>query len=303
MNHCPEIPFIFGTNYLAMEELLIEVKNYFMDMPTKHRSILLVGGLALFMILEQGIPFFEMTYNRTKHTLHNLFFTLTTILVNLPLAFLLLETSRLVGPEHYNFGVLNWIEMDLWLQMLVGLMLMDFIGAWLIHFIEHKIKVLWQFHVIHHTDQHVDTTSGNRHHPGESVFRFIFTALAIIVTGAPIWLVFFYQTMSLILTQFNHSNIRVPKWLDSFLVLFFCTPDMHRVHHHHRQPYSDSNYGNIFSFWDRIFGTYVKVDNEKLVYGVDTYPDAKDVESIGFLLKLPFVGYRKMIEYEKEEKL
>ncbi|MFT7589558.1 MAG: sterol desaturase/sphingolipid hydroxylase (fatty acid hydroxylase superfamily), partial [Limisphaerales bacterium] len=154
-----------------------------------------------------------------------------------------------------------------------------------------------------HTDQHVDATTANRHHPGESVIRVAFTTAAIIIVGAPIWLVFVYQSFSVLLAQFNHSNIAMPKVMDDALKLIICTPNMHRVHHHYRQPYSDSNFGNIFSIWDRVFGTYQNVDNEKLVYGVDTYMEPAEAESIANLLKIPFAGYRSQIEYEQEEKL
>ena len=121
---------------------------------------------------------------------------------------------------------------------------------------EHKIKVLWRFHLIHHTDAHVDTTTANRHHPGESVIRFVFTTLAVLVVGAPMWMVMLYQSMSVVLSQFNHANIGLPGWLDRGLSWFIVTPDMHHVHHHYIQPYTDSNYGNIFAFWDRLFGTF-----------------------------------------------
>ncbi len=277
--------------------------NFFTDMETNTplRAGLLVGGLAVFFLIEQAVPLFAMAYNRTRHTLLNIFFTVTTVIVNFAMAFILVEAASWVYRN--EFGIIHWLNFNNILIATVGLMLMDFIGAWLAHFIEHKVKVLWQFHVIHHTDQNVDTTTGNRHHPGESVVRFLFTTLAVILVGAPIWLIFLYQTCSLILTQFNHSNVKMPVWLDNALVLVVCTPDMHRVHHHYRQPYSDSNYGNIFSFWDRIFGTYVRVDNEKLVYGVDTYMDADQVNSIKELLKIPFAGHRPHIQYEEDEKL
>ena len=87
------------------------------------------------------------------------------------------------------------------------------------------------------------------------------------------------------------------------LSYIIATPRMHRVHHHYREPYSNTNYGNIFSFWDRIFGTFRRVDNNKLVYGLDTHMDVKETESIWELLKIPFVPYRDRIEYEEEEKL
>lgn len=276
---------------------------YFSEMPTTHRSILLIGGLAIFLLIENAAPLFSLKkYNRVKHTGLNIFFTFTTILVNLSMAFLLVMTAQWVQTS--GFGVMNWMSgAPIVLTALVGLMLMDFVGAWLVHYIEHHVTWMWKFHLIHHTDQHVDTTSANRHHPGESVIRFIFTLIAIVVAGAPVWMIFLYQSMSLVMTQFNHSNISMPKWLDDTLVLVLCTPNMHRVHHHYRQPYSDTNYGNIFSFWDRIFQTYVVVDNKKLVYGVDTHMAKNETENIGYLLKIPFLPYRPHISYEEEEKL
>jgi sterol desaturase/sphingolipid hydroxylase (fatty acid hydroxylase superfamily) len=108
--------------------------------------------------------------------------------------------------------------------------------------------------------------------------------------------------MSVVLSQFNHANIVVPKWLNAALSPVLVTPDMHRVHHHYRIPYTDTNFGNIFSFWDRVFGTYAEVDNRKLVYGVDTHMDAADHSNIGGMLKIPFVK-RETLTYEAEEEL
>lgn len=275
--------------------------DYFSTMPSLHRTILLVSGLTIFWVIESAAPLFHFQYKKWKHAGTNIFFTLTTALVNLPLAFLLVMTSDWVIEQ--QIGVLQWISMPLWAQMIVGLLLLDLVGAWLIHFTEHKVKFMWKFHLIHHTDQAIDTTSGNRHHPGESVFRFVFTCLAVVVAGAPMWLVLMYQTLSVIFTQFNHSNWKFPAGLDKVLSYVLVTPGMHRVHHHYRQPYSDMNYGNLFSIWDRMFGTYVEVDNEKLTYGVDTHMDVSEVTNIWTLLKVPFQKYRPHIEYKEKEEL
>lgn len=70
------------------------------------------------------------------------------------------------------------------------------------------------------------------------------------------------------------------------------TPNMHKVHHHHKLPYTDSNYGNIFSIWDRIFGTYLKLSKDQIVYGVDTCPCEKENSNAATLLKLPFKPYK-----------
>lgn len=275
--------------------------EYFTDMNPAHRTFILVGGLTLFWMIESAVPLFSFKYNKWKHALTNIFFTLTTIAVNFAMAFVLVQASFWVVEN--NFGILQWVPMPIWMYALVGLLLLDLMGAWLVHFVEHKVKWMWQFHLIHHTDQHVDTTTANRHHPGESVFRFVFTTMAVIIVGAPMWIVFLYQTLSVVLTQFNHSNVRMPAWLDNALVLVICTPNMHRVHHHYRMPYTDSNYGNIFSFWDRMFGTYMVADNEKLVYGVDTHMSKEETEDIGTLLKIPFRKYRPHHDHEKEEVL
>lgn len=275
--------------------------EYFTDMNPSHRTLILVGGLTFFWMLESAVPLFSFSYNKWKHAAVNIFFTLTTIAVNFAMAFILVQASFWVVEN--DFGLLQWIPMPIWLYALVGLLLLDLIGAYTVHYVEHKVKWMWQFHLIHHTDQHVDTTTANRHHPGESVFRFVFTTMAVILVGTPMWIVFLYQTMSVVLTQFNHSNLKMPAWLDNALVLVFCTPNMHRVHHHYRMPYTDSNYGNIFSFWDRIFGTYVVADNEKLVYGVDTHMNTEETEDVVSLLKIPFKKYRPHHDYEKEEVL
>lgn len=275
--------------------------DYFSNMPSAHRTVLLVGGLAFFWLIESAAPLFNFKYNKWKHAGVNIFFTLTTVLINFSMAFILVKASDYVVAT--KFGILQWIDIPVWATVLLGLMLLDFIAAFLIHYTEHKIKWMWQLHLIHHTDKEIDTTSANRHHPGESVLRFIFTAAAVVITGAPMWLVFVYQTASLIMSQFIHANLILPRWLDRILVLILCTPNMHHVHHHHRMPYSDSNFGNIFSIWDRIFGTYSKVDNSKLIYGLDTYPEDKENMSIATLLKIPFSGYRKPINYSSEEKL
>lgn len=277
------------------------IMDYFASMPKPHRAMVLFGGLAFFFIIENTLPLFKAAYSKTKHTGLNLFFTFTTIIVNFAMAGILVWAATWV--ETNSFGLLHWMNASLLVQLTLGLLLMDFIGAWLAHYIEHHVTWMWQFHVIHHTDQNVDTTTANRHHPGESVIRFVFTTIAIFIVGAPMGLIFLYQTLSVVLTQFNHSNINMPEWLDKGLRVVFCTPNMHRVHHHYRQPYSDKNYGNIFSIWDRIFGTYVVVDNSKLVYGVDTYMTNEEANNVGTLLKIPFVGYREHIKYDEEEVL
>jgi len=267
------------------------VFNYFENIPRVHRSMLLVGGIAFFWLIESAVPLFKFNYKKWKHALPNLFFTGTTVIINLGLAFLLLKSSDWVTAN--DFGIINWLpEMPLWLYALLGVLLLDFFGAYLAHWSEHRIITLWMVHLVHHTDHNVDTTTANRHHPIESVIRFVFTLLGVVLVGAPIAVIMMYQSLSLIATQFNHANIKMPRKLDKVLSYFIVSPDMHKVHHHNLLPYTDSNYGNIFSIWDRMFGTYMELDRDDIVYGVDTFPDAEKNAKLSELLKQPFAGYR-----------
>ena len=266
--------------------------NYFENIPSLHRSLILVGGITFFWLLEGSLPLFKFKYKKWQHALPNLFFTFTTVVINFGLAFLLLKTSDWVAEN--NFGIINWLpEMPLWLYVLLGVLLLDFFGAYLAHYVEHKVKPLWMVHLVHHTDHNVDTTTANRHHPIESVIRFAFTLLGVFLVGTPIAIIMLYQSLSLVATQFTHANIKMSKRVDKLLSYIIVSPDMHKVHHHYVLPYTDSNYGNIFSIWDRLFGTYMELDREKIVYGVDVFPDEVANGKIGELLKQPFQKYQK----------
>lgn len=266
--------------------------GYFSTIPSLHRALILAGGIAGFWLIENAFPLFRMNYRKWRHAGINLFFTATTIVVNFLLAFLLLMTAGWVTDN--QFGVLNWLgEMNPWIFGILGLMLLDLIGAWLAHWVQHRIPLLWRFHLIHHSDAWIDTTTANRHHPGESVIRFAFTVLAVLVSGSPMWLVFLYQSLSVVFSQFNHANLKLPSALDKAISWIIVSPDMHKVHHHYQLPYTDSNYGNIFSVWDRLFGTFLVRKREDLVYGIDTHPDASEHNNLNYLIRLPFTKKRK----------
>lgn len=265
--------------------MLERIAEYFSHIPSLHRALILAGGITLFWLIESAIPLFRFRYNKYRHALPNLFFTATTIVVNFALAFLIVKTSDFVVAQ--KIGLLQWVDLPLWADMLVGLLLLDLVGAYFAHWTEHNVRWMWKFHMVHHADTHVDTTTANRHHPVESVFRVAFTLLAILLSGAPMWLVFLYQSMSVVLSQFNHANMRVPEWLDRPIRWIIVSPNMHKVHHHYRLPETDTNYGNIFSLWDRLFRTYHHTPAKQLTYGLDVLDNSKDL-NLAYQLKVPF---------------
>ena len=273
-----------------------EIIHYFETIPSLHRALILAGGITIFWLIETVKPLFILKYEKWKHAGINIFFTITSIVVNFLMAFILLWTSNWTADNH--FGILQLASgINPWIFLIIGLLLLDLIGAYLVHFVEHKVKFLWRFHLVHHSDLWVDTTTANRHHPGESVIRFVFTTLAVVLVGAPMWMVFLYQSASVVLSQFNHANVSLPVTIDKMLSYIIVSPDMHKVHHHYVLPHTDSNYGNIFSIWDRLFGTFSTIKREDIVYGIDTHMEVDKNNSVTNLLKIPF---QKAQSFEKQ---
>ena len=268
-----------------------DIRDYF-DTLENHpvqRMIFLVGGLLIFWILEGAIPLIQLRYkkNKFRHAGINLFFTVIHLIIHTALAILIVILSDWCRDQ--SFGIVYWTQANtsILLTIIIGVLALDF-SSWLVHWIMHKVRPLWGFHLIHHTDNTVDVTTGLRHHPGDSILRGIFFMLLIFISGAPMYAVMFYQTLLVLATAFTHANISLPKPVDRIISYILVSPNMHKVHHHWKQPYTDSNYGGVFSIWDRLFGTYKTLDPKEIRYGLDRhYPNEKD-EDLVALLKKPF---------------
>ncbi|MBY0479293.1 MAG: sterol desaturase family protein [Chitinophagaceae bacterium] len=251
------------------------------------RMAILVGGLLLFWIIEGAIPLFKLNYKKTKlrHAGVNFVFTVIHLIIHTFLALLIIKLSDWCLQT--GFGLVYWFNAGIIATILIGVLALDF-SIWLVHLVMHKVPLLWRFHLIHHSDTNVDVTTGLRHHPGDSLLRGIFFLLLIFISGAPMYSVMIYQTLVVIATAFTHANISLPTGVDKFLSYFLISPNMHKVHHHWKQPYTDSNYGAVFSIWDRLLGTFKNLDIKQVKYGLDRYyPEEKD-EEVLTLLKKPF---------------
>lgn len=267
-----------------MLERFIEFWNH---ITTFQRLLTIIIPLVFFWLLEYVIPLFtfDKPYNKVKHTGVNLVFLATSFIVNIILGIATVAVSTWVMNQ--KIGVMNWIEMPLWVQVLLTLFMMDLFAQYIPHYLMHKVKPLWRFHVVHHSDTHVDVSTGTRHHPGEWIIRESFTMIGIVVMGVPVGLYFMHRSFQALFTYFNHANISLPRWLDKTIGMVFVSPDMHKFHHHYKRPWTDMNFANSFSIWDRVFGTLVYDDPNKIRYGIDTLDDALD-ENVGFQLKAPF---------------
>ena len=77
-----------------------------------------------------------------------------------------------------------------------------------------------------------------------------------VVFGLTYWVVVIYEALEAGVDFFSHANIRLPHSLDRIVRWVLVTPNMHSLHHSSHQPETDSNYGSVFTVWDRLFGTY-----------------------------------------------
>lgn len=273
-----------------------EILSYFetLDQHPVQRLAILVGGLLFFWILEGGIPLFKLSYKKSKvkHASVNFIFTVIHLIIHTFLALLIVLLSDWCLKN--KFGMVYWFQAGVWGTLIISFLALDFFGGWLVHITEHKIPFLWRFHVIHHSDTNVDVTTGLRHHPGESILRGIFFFLGILVSGAPMYAVMVFQTVLVISTAFTHANIMLPALPDRVLSWVLVSPNMHKVHHHWKQPYTDRNYGAILSIWDRMLGTFSKLDPKEIKYGIDQYyPPDKD-EDVMMLMRTPFTKAQKI---------
>jgi sterol desaturase/sphingolipid hydroxylase (fatty acid hydroxylase superfamily) len=264
--------------------------NYFgtLEAHPLERMAFLVAGMLLLWMIEGAIPLLSLQYkkNKWRHAGINFSFTVIHLLIHTGFAVFIVLISDWC--RQHGFGLTQWLGTGPLLTILLSFIVLDLFGGYLVHLVQHKTAVLWHFHVIHHSDNNVDVTTGLRHHPVESVLRGGFFLAGVLVAGAPMYAVMIFQTMLVLFTQFTHANISLPRWLDKGVSYVLVSPNMHKVHHHWQQPYTDSNYGAVLAVWDRLFGTFEELEPSKIRYGLDRHYSNEHDEDFGKLMSHPF---------------
>ena len=241
--------------------------------------------LTFFWILEAVIPLFSFKYNKLKHIGFNMIFFSMMIAINIIFGFVIVAVFPLL--QQYNIGIFNWIDLPFWVAFPLAIMAFDLITQYTAHYLLHKVKWMWKLHLVHHSDTHVDATTGTRQHPIEYVLRESLAVLTIILFGIPVGWYLFYRLVTVFFTYWTHSNIGLPRWMDRALSYVIITPLTHKFHHHFERPWTDTNFGNVLSIWDRMFGTFVYGDPDKIKYGVDVVDNSRDSDvkyQLGFPL-------------------
>lgn len=244
------------------------------------------GGVFVFLLCEQGFSYREPTVPRARRWLANL----PLSIMNGVIYHLLYTTAivaLLLSAQEKNIGLLNVRAMPGWLRIVAGILILDFF-LYLWHLLTHVLPVLWRFHRVHHSDLNMDVTTANRFHLGEFLFTGLIRLAVIYTFGIGLTAYILFEILVNLSVQFHHSSIRVASWFQRGWVLLFVPPFLHRIHHSVRISERDSNYGVIFSLWDRMLGTLItEVEQEKIVIGIGSH---REIEQLGFwrLLALPF---------------
>ncbi|KZM51449.1 sterol desaturase family protein [Labrenzia sp. OB1] len=252
------------------------------------RMACFAGIFLLMALLEAGLPRRQRTSGRLRRWPANWGLILLDALVvrlifpigGVGLALLVVDKGwglfPLLGLSGLLAGLLTFVALDL--------------AVWFQHLMSHKVPLFWRIHRVHHADSEVDATTGLRFHPVEILLSFIWKGLVIAALGGPVEAVLIFEIVLNGSAIFNHANLRIPLWADRLLRCVIVTPDMHRVHHSVYWRETDSNYGFYFSFWDRLFGTYVDQpekghDGMEIGLGPALTPKA---HSFLFSLSIPF---------------
>ena len=248
-------------------------------------------SISVFFILiglETLIPLFANTKDRWKHAGRN--FTITIFnSIALILLFSAMVSFVFTFSADKQWGLLYQIDLPLILRLMLIVFLFDgWMYIW--HRLNHEIPFLWRFHRMHHSDPAMDVTTAFRFHIGELIFSSFLRFGIIILLGMTTFEIILYETIMLPVIYFQHSNFFLSFQWDKRIRTFFITPWMHWVHHSDIIEESNTNYGTIFSWWDRIAKTFkIRNDPKKIIYGVEGLRGT-EFQTITGMLKTPFVS-------------
>jgi len=265
---------------------------FFIEYQTELRMVSFVVLILMFAGLELIWPRRAADKNSRLRRLNNiLLLGVNFVAVRLLIPFATFEVALLAAEK--EFGLLNIISLPIFLSVILTIIIFDFL-IYIQHVVFHKINFLWRVHRVHHTDLEFDVMTGIRFHPVEIVLSMFYKLIAVYLIGPLAFSIILYEISLNAAALFSHSNILLNTKLDRALRTIFVTPDMHRIHHSVIRKEIDSNYGNLFSFWDKVFKTYTALPEagyENMMIGLEQFRELSSGQILQ-LLKNPFTNSR-----------
>ncbi len=163
--------------------------------------------------------------------------------------------AALLAQEN-GWGLFNTLATPAPMVLLAGLAARTLAAYWL-HRLMHAVPVLWRIHRVHHTDPVIDVSTGFRHHPFELLISAPVGLAVVIALGLPLWAALLADAVLLAGSLFKHLDADLPQPVERWVGMLLATPAVHRLHHSAAVAQTDSNFGNLVSVWDRLFGTFL----------------------------------------------
>jgi sterol desaturase/sphingolipid hydroxylase (fatty acid hydroxylase superfamily) len=186
-----------------------------------------------------------------------------------------------------RIGLLQATSWPRWVETILGIVLLDY-TLWWWHWANHRVPFFWRFHLVHHIDRDLDTTTALRFHFGELLLSIPVRALQMVIAGVDPRTLWLWQTILFGSILFHHANVRLPMGLERVLVRFIVTPRMHGIHHSDRIEETNTNYSSLVPVWDVLHRTLrLDVPQERVVIGIPAYDKSSEV-TVGKMLRLPF---------------
>ena len=262
----------------------------FLPQGGKLASYIFGGGFIVLAVAETFLPFRELKVSLPRRWLnHGALFAINMAALKLVFRATGVAVAAMVAASPY--GVLNRDAVPYAVRLVLGVALVD-LTHYTQHFLYHRIPWLWRVHRVHHTDPDFDVTTGFRFHPIEAVITQGLTLVVIAVFAPPALSVAIAEGASGVQDLLEHTNVAIPAWLDRTVRRAFVTSNMHRIHHSVEVDEQGRNLGTIFSWWDRMFGTYAEnpsVPQDQMKTGLAGYPDARSANIVSTLTH-PFEG-------------
>lgn len=254
------------------------------EMATFVRSVsFLIVSMALVSIIESAVPFFSSGWRR-RHLAPNLTLTATSLALNFVFNASVIVAIKLFGS--HRAGSSDSASPS-FATVLLAFVVLD-AATYACHRSMHLLPFLWKVHRVHHSDPLVDVTTALRFHPLETAWRFLFILVPAVVFGFSPGVIASYRAVSAFMALFEHMNVKLWQPLDTALSWVIGTPNMHKLHHSRRPVETNTNYGNILSTFDRLFGTFTPSAKAASVdCGLDGY-DTAGAQGLGTLLRSPF---------------
>ena len=256
------------------------------DVETFVKPIGAATALGILWLIEGVLPMFEGRVNRVRHGLANVVLGVGNAVI---VAFVFAGTTLFVTEwaREHGIGLLHVFALPTAVRLTLAVVIFD---AWqyLWHRLNHQIPVLWRFHAVHHADRAMDASTALRFHTGEIILSSTARLAVIPILGMTVGEVLVYESVLLPIILFHHSNVSMPNRVDTWFRWLIVTPWMHWVHHSSYQPETDSNYSSIFSFWDRLFGSFrLRADADEIQLGLENMRQSEWADLRG-MLTMPF---------------